>query len=45
MYRVEWDDYEGYRHEAAFNSLEDAQLEAEALARKYDYVKISLSFP
>lgn len=40
MYRVEWDDHEGNRHELSFDSLEGADLEVEALMNEYDYVAI-----
>lgn len=40
MYVVSWDDYEGVRHERAFDSLEDAQQEAAALEEKFDFVEI-----
>ena len=32
MYTVKWDTYDGQRHERQFDRLEDAKLEAEALA-------------
>lgn len=39
---VEWDDWEGIRHELTFPEAkyEDALLEADALKKKYDYVNI-----
>lgn len=40
MYHVEWDDHEGNRHETDFETLEDAEAEADALRTKYDYVGI-----
>lgn len=40
MYIVEWDDHEGNRQERAFDSLEDAQLEASSLRKLFDYVVV-----
>lgn len=40
IYRVEWDDLEGNRHGMDFETLEDAEAEADALRGKYDYVGI-----
>lgn len=40
MFIVEWDDHEGNRHEMAFDSREDAELEAAELEKDFDYVAI-----
>lgn len=40
MHIVEWDDYEGVRQEMAFETIEEAKTEVEALREKYDYVNI-----
>lgn len=40
MYRVEWDDQEGNRHEQYFDRMEDAQMEAPRLRLMFDYVAI-----
>lgn len=40
MYLVEWDDWEGNRHQLTFDRLEDARLEAEALKEKFDFVDV-----
>lgn len=40
MYRVEWDDQEGNRHEQYFDRMEDAQMEAARLRLMFDYVAI-----
>lgn len=40
MYRVEWDDHEGIRHERTFKNLEDALLEAGWLAEEFDSVEV-----
>lgn len=40
MYIVQWDDHTGQRQQLAFDTLEDAQLEAQALEKKFDFVQI-----
>lgn len=40
MYIVIWNDFEGIQHELTFDRLEDAELEAAALEKKYDGVEI-----
>lgn len=40
MFIVEWNDHEGNQQQRAFDSLEDAQLEAAYLETKFDYVAI-----
>ena len=40
MYIVEWTNQEGSLQQRAFDSLEDAQLEAAYLERDHDYVAI-----
>ena len=40
MYIVEWNDHEGNQQQRAFDSQEDAQLEAAALEKEFDHVAI-----
>ena len=40
MYIVEWCDHEGNQQQQAFDTLEDARLEAAYLKTRYDYVVI-----
>lgn len=40
MFVVEWDDHEGNRREMAFDSLEDAELEAAKLKECFDFVAV-----
>lgn len=42
MYRVEWNDFEGNLQGLDFQTPEEAQLETEALMKKFDYVKWGL---
>ena len=42
MYRVEWNDFEGNLHQLDFDGENSAMLEAEALKKKFDYVKWGL---
>ena len=40
MFIVEWNDQEGNQQQREFETLEDAQLEAASLEKKFDYVAI-----
>ena len=40
MYIVEWVNREGIQYQRAFDTPEDAQLEAAALEKKFDHVEI-----
>lgn len=41
MYKVIWNDREGIQRELSFATLEDAQVEAAGLKKRFDYVEIS----
>jgi len=40
VYIVEWCDHEGNLQQRAFDTQEDAQLEAASLEEKYDHVAV-----
>lgn len=40
MYTVIWDDNKGNRHELPLDTLQDAEIEAAAFRKKFDYVEI-----
>ena len=42
MYKVIWNDHEGVQRELSFATLEDAQVEAAGLKKRFDYVEISV---
>lgn len=40
MYIVEWTDHEGNLHQVAFEDQVSAQLEADGLRQRFDYVAV-----
>lgn len=43
MVKVIWDDWEGIRNEIELRTQEDAELEAEELRKRFDFVEIVIS--